>query len=144
MKHRAGAAAALALAALLPLLGVAGLRGQASTQKDIAALEKLNVEIAAAEDRGDRKWLEGVLASHLSFRRALGTVVDRKDFLKEVKAGRKSETRVESVTLYGKERAVVTCIVTIKGARDRSYHNVRLFVREGGKWKVIGWANEEL
>jgi hypothetical protein len=103
------------------------------------------VEIGAAEDKGDRKWLEGVLAPKLAFRRASGKVVDREEFLKDVKPRGPTKTRVESVTFHGKDRAVVICIVTVQAeGRDTMYHNIRLFVRHNGGWKLLGWANEPL
>ena len=77
-------------------------------------VEKLNIEIAAVEDSGDRKSLERVLASELAFRRANGITVGRNQFMKDVKARPKSQTRIESVTLHGRDRAIVTAIVTLK------------------------------
>ena len=116
----------------------------ASTTDDEAVLKKLNIEIAAAEDRGDRKWLEDILAQEFAFRRANAKVVGREQFLKDVKSRAPSKTNIESVKLYG-DRAVVTCIVTIKiDDQDADFHNVRLFVREGTGWKLLGWANERL
>jgi hypothetical protein len=108
-------------------------------------LKKLNLEIAAAEDRGDQQWLRSILAPELSFRRANGMVVGKEQFLKDVKSRSASKTEIESVEIYGKDRAVVTCIVTLKiEGQDASFHNVRLFVREASGWKLLGWANERL
>ncbi len=42
---------------------------------DELALEKLDADITAAEDRGNRKVLENILAKELAFRRANGVVV---------------------------------------------------------------------
>ena len=36
---------------------------------DIEALKERNIEIGAAESRGDRDWLDGVLATKLAFQR---------------------------------------------------------------------------
>src|SRR3712207_4720215 len=41
---------------------------------------------------------------------------------------------------FGNNRAVVECVVT-QGEKD--YHNLRLFVRRDGQWKLLAWANEE-
>ena len=70
------------------------------------------------------------------------TIVDRKEFLDAVASGSDRDTEVESIHLYG-DRAVVTCIVTMKPGGER-YHNLRLFVRREGGWKLLGWANEPL
>lgn len=130
---------ALMLVGMLVLLS-SGV--QASTDESV--LKKLNLEIAQAEDRGDAKWLEGVLSQELSFRRANGKVVNRAQFLLDVKPRSASQTRIESVHLFG-ERAVVTCIVTLTiDGKEAEFHNVRLFVRESGAWKLLGWANERV
>jgi len=28
--------------------------------------------------------------------------------------------------------------------QDAEFHNVRMFIREGKDWKLLGWANERL
>jgi hypothetical protein len=115
-------------------------------QDDIKTLEDLNVQIRVAENQGDRDWLAGVIAPKLAFQRANPerTISDRNEFLDAVKAGAQGETEVESISLYG-NRAVVTCIVTLKtDGGDRRFHNVRLWVRSEGGWKLLGWANEPL
>lgn len=117
----------------------------ATIAEDEAALRKLNTEIAAAEDRGDSGWLASILASKLSFRRANGLIVDREQFLSEVKARAPGKIDIESITIHGRNRAVVTCIVTLKvDGQDTAFHNVRLFIREASGWKLLGWANERL
>ena len=114
-------------------------------QGDIEALKKLNIDIGAAEDRGDRDWLSGILAPRLAFQRAddQQTVDDQVAFLQKVKKKddsadpRKTEI-IEPIDLDG-DRAIVKCIVTVGG---RVFHNIRLFVRRDGQWKLLGWANE--
>jgi len=120
-------------------------KGEFLMQKDIEVLAQLNVQIGEAESKGDRNWLDGVIAPKLAFRRADGTTIDdRADFLKKVARGDPRETTVESIDLNG-DRASVTCIVTVKSAGgNKRYHNLRLFVRHEGKWKLLGWANEPL
>lgn len=115
-------------------------------QKDKEVLAQLNVQIGEAESKGDRNWLDGVIAPKLAFRRADGTTIDdRTDFLKKVGPSDPRETTVDSIDLNG-DRAIVKCIVTVKSARGdkKSYHNLRLFVRHERKWKLLGWANEPL
>lgn len=110
-----------------------------------SVLKKLNLEIANAEDRGDHDWLASILASELSFRRANGIVVGKEQFLKDVKPRAASKTEIESIELFGKDRAVVTCIVTMKiDNKETGFHNVRLFIREETGWKLLGWANERI
>lgn len=117
-------------------------------QDDIQALEKLNIRIGIEESKGDdqsRDWLASVIAPKLTFCRADGITIDnREEFLKKVKPSDPRDTEVESIDLHG-NRAVVRCIVTLKLAEgDKKFHNVRLFVRHEGQWKLLGWANEPL
>lgn len=108
-------------------------------------LEELNIRIGLAETKGDRNWLDKVVAPRLAFQRADRTTVDnREEFLDKVTQSACRETQVESIYLYG-ERAVVGCIVTVKSENgDKRYHNLRLFVRHAEQWKLLGWANEPL
>lgn len=108
-------------------------------------LKNLNIEITAAEDNGDTKKLETVLSQKLVFRRASGAVVDRDQFLAQVKVRPKTNTEIESIKLFGHDRAIVTCIVTMK-VKDKveRYHNLRMFIRETNQWKLLAWANEKL
>ncbi len=112
---------------------------------DEQQLRNLNLEIAMAEDRGDRKWLENILAPELAFQRANGLVIGKEQFLKDVKPRKSSQTAIESIHLHGNKRAVVTCIVTIEiDGQSVEFHNLRLFIRDGNNWKLLGWANERL
>jgi len=121
----------------------------ADTQlKDEDALKELNVKIGAAESSGDREWLASILAPHLAFQRAdkLLTVDDENAFLWKVKAGGRRATEiVEPIQLFG-NRAIVQCIVRVWDSADKElgkFHNLRLFVKRAGQWKLLGWANEE-
>ncbi len=116
-----------------------------SISNDEAILRKLNIEITTAEDKGDSQWLESVLASHMAFRRANGLVIGREQFLKDVKSRASTKTEIESIKFCGKDRAIVTCIVTMKiDKQDMKFHNLRIFIREGSDWKILSWANERL
>ncbi len=110
---------------------------------DEQALRELNVQIGDAENRGDREWLATILAPSLAFQRADAqrTIDDRAAFLQKIKAGGARSTRiVEPIELHG-DRAIVQCIVRVG---DQEFHNLRLFVRREGAWKLLGWANEPL
>ena len=116
------------------------MRPDPERQADTRILEDLNLRIGDAENRGDRDWLAGILAPHLAFQRAdpARTVDNESQFLDKLKSGGSRVTRIESIRFYG-ERAIVTCIVIVG---KESYHNLRLFVRREGEWKLLGWANE--
>jgi hypothetical protein len=106
-------------------------------------LTDLNLRLGAAESKGDKQLLDDLLAPELAFRRANGQIIDRETFLKAVKPSAHRETRIESISLLGLERAIVTCIVSVKNDPEQHFHNARLFVRStDGNWKLLGWANE--
>ena len=108
---------------------------------DIDALKELNIRIGDAENVGDSEWLAGVLAPRLAMQKANGAIEDRESFLRQVTSGGNRVSRIlEPIQLYG-NRAVVECVVTVG---DREIHNLRLFVRREGDWKLLGWANELL
>lgn len=112
---------------------------------DTHALRELTAKINDAENEGNREFFSGILAPQLAFQRADGprTVDDRVAFLKKVEKALSGRERtlvriVEPIHLYG-NRAVVSCIIRV-GTEE--YHNLRLFVRRDGDWKLLGWANE--
>jgi len=106
---------------------------QAEIQKLIARNEEINV----AENAGDLKRLDDIVAPFLAFRRRDGEIVGRDGFLQNPKPGNR-DLQVESIHVY-RNRAVVTCMVTDS---EVVTHNIRLFAKEGGDWKLLGWANE--
>lgn len=111
---------------------------------DERTLNDINVAIGEAEERGDREALSKVLAPRLAFQRADAsqTVDDQVAFLQKVTAGNARVTKIiEPIEVHG-HRAIVKCVVTT--ADGRAFHNIRLFVRRDGEWKLLGWANEPL
>lgn len=115
------------------------------SQMDKQTLEELNIEIGNKETDGDVEWLGTVIAPVLAFQRANKiTFDDRSKFLEKVKPGPGRVTRIESINIYG-DRAIVNCIVTLDPETDpKQFHNLRLFVKQDGQWKLLGWANEPL
>ena len=110
-------------------------------EDDAPRLRDLNEGIGRAENKGDTKWLSDVLAPQLAFQRAddARTIDDRDTFLLKVKPGGTRVTQVlEPIQVFG-NRAIVQCIVSVG---DKKYHNLRLFIRRDGDWKLLGWANE--
>jgi hypothetical protein len=117
--------------------------GGFAMKNDAEVLKQLNIQIGEAESRGDRDWLDDVLAPKLAFQRAdRVTIDDRSQFLSKVNASDARQTRIESIDIIG-DRAVVKCVVTLMSSGTaKSYHNLRLFVQQSGKWKLLAWANE--
>jgi 4-carboxymuconolactone decarboxylase len=116
-------------------------------QNEYSILEDLNIRIGHAESNGseaDRKWLESVLAPQFVFRRANKRVDNRVSFLEGVTHSEPRETLVTSMELF-RDRALVNCIVTQnKDSVSNRFHNIRLFIRIDGSWKLLAWANELL
>jgi hypothetical protein len=113
-------------------------------QEDFAELMELNERIGIAESDGDTSFLDHTLAPVLAFRRANGEYVDRSAFLEDVQSSGRRETEIESISVVGRDRALVSCVVSleVEGQKKR-FHNARLFVRaKDGDWKLLGWANE--
>jgi hypothetical protein len=104
---------------------------------EIRELILLNEEIGTAENAGDLKRLGEIVAPFLAFQRRDGSIVGRDAFLETARPGKRG-TRTESIHIYD-NRAVITCVVTDSGVVT---HNIRLFVKEGGNWMLLGWANE--
>jgi hypothetical protein len=103
---------------------------------DDEALRTLNARLNEAENAGDRDFLAAILAPELAFLRADGkTVDDAGRFLQKV-----APREFEQIEVLG-TRAIVKCVVT-RG--EERFHNIRLFVRLEGQWKLLGWANERL
>jgi hypothetical protein len=108
---------------------------------DDEALRTLNARLNEAENTGNRDFLAGILAPELAFLRADGkTVDDGGRFLQKVAPRPHCELAFEPIEVLG-SRAIVKCVVTCGKER---FHNVRLFVRLEGQWKLLGWANERL
>jgi hypothetical protein len=105
-------------------------------QNDIEILIRRNEEITIAENAGDLATLGTFIAAQLAFQRRDGSLVDREAFLQTPRPGHR-ELRIDSIQLLG-QRAVVVCVVTDAGLAT---HNIRLFVKEQGDWKLLGWAN---
>jgi hypothetical protein len=110
-------------------------------------LADLNVRIGDAESRGDaeaKTFLGDVIAPVLAFRRASGKLDGRAEYLQAVAPSDQRNTTIEAIEVYG-NRAVVRCVVTMKSAAgEKRFHNIRLFVKHEGKWRLLGWANEPM
>jgi hypothetical protein len=109
---------------------------------DTRALTELTKKINDAENDGNQDFLSSILAPKLAFQRADAqkTVDDRVAFLQKVKPRVPPALVeiIEPIQMYG-NRAVVQSIVKVG---DQDFHNLRLFIRRDGEWKLLGWANE--
>lgn len=111
-------------------------------------LRQLNIDIANAENKGDKEFFEPLLARAFAFRRANGEVVDRQGFLDALKVSGNRQTEEESIqiTPLGNSRVLVKCVVSMGAPNQRMrFDNARLFAKdERDEWRLLGWANEPI
>jgi hypothetical protein len=114
-------------------------------EEELLALNQEICDLENDSNEDNYKRLKEIVASALAFPRGSGKIVDRCGFLAANNPNNPSnpgDRRIKpesfSVNLYG-NRAVVSCVVTMNGLDT---HNIRLFVKEDGNWKLLGWANE--
>ena len=110
---------------------------------DLTPLETMTGEFFLRENAGDRSYFEVRLASHMSMRRSNGILVDRAQFLSDMKPGGDRErVSIGSTTLLGSERACVDFQVRSGG---KIVDNLLVFVRQANSpegWVLLAWANE--
>ena len=69
------------------------------------------------------------------------TIDDQVAYLQKVSSGGPRVTQsIDPIEIHG-DRAIVKCMVSIG---EEKLHNVRLFIRCDGEWKLLAWANERL
>jgi len=108
---------------------------------DIQRLTELTGLINEYENTAKQDLMAPLLAPRLAFQRAdpAATVDDQVAFIQKMKTDRtRTVDKIDPIQLYG-NRAIVSCIISVDG---KPYHNLRLFVRRDGDWKLLGWANE--
>jgi len=108
-----------------------------------AELLKINEQIGAAEEAGDARFLRGVLADELVFRKGDGGVVNKAQFLADV-PNRKFERVSKNIKIAfddGENLALVTLTVEALG---NEFRNLRVFERRAAGWQCIIWFNTKL
>lgn len=109
----------------------------------LTVLDQLNREIPLKENAADRAYFKARLAPTFAMRRANAVMVNGDQFLEALREGGDRECRsIDSIAFAGKERAVVTGVVTTGG---KAYLNLRLFIRDKNApegWLLLAWANE--
>ena len=120
-------------------------------QSDEIFLHRVNRELADWEQARDAKAvrkLDELLSPDLLFRRADKSVVGKKEFM-EALSGPSPFTKRESTNVdvvLRDERALATLIVTTTkedGSVNR-YRNIRWFARDGGRWRLEYWFNDNV
>jgi hypothetical protein len=121
------------IALLTALSAGESLQAEHSTESD--RLVTINKLITKLENDGNVPALMQLLAPPFAFRNRNGQIVDKSGF--DPKPGAR-EVVFNTIQVLG-DRAVVMCVITEAG---EATHNIRLFTRISGDWKLLGWANE--
>jgi hypothetical protein len=114
-------------------------------------LRCLNEKIRAKEQVGEVPYFDELLADSFLFRRADGSIVDKRRYLGDLGSVAENpyerlEAVVENVTLDG-DSGVVNVLVLAKRkkmGRAALFQNVRVFSRQGENWKLIMWVNTRI
>jgi hypothetical protein len=113
---------------------------------DYELLRQLNIDIGEAEAQGSTEYFEALLAPAFAMRRADGERIDdRERFIASIAESADRPTKVDAITFFDANRALVVCTVTMDTADgSKRFHNVRLFTRPSSsdRWQLLAWANE--
>jgi hypothetical protein len=114
-------------------------------------LRRLNEEIRVKEQAGEVPYFGGLLADNFLFRRADGTIVDKRHYLDGLASLAENpyerlEAVVENVTLDGGSGVVNVLVLAKRKKMDHAavFQNVRVFSRQGENWKLIMWVNTKI
>ena len=126
----------------------ANVGGRAGVEDDLERLRTLNVAVGEAESRGDKAYFQALLAPAFAMRRSDGaSSTDRASFIANVKPSAQRSTEIESIALLPRDRAIVTCVVTVRAPDGaKRFHNARMFTRTSSDqpWLLLAWANEPM
>jgi hypothetical protein len=122
-----------------------------TNRRDDTLLQSINRELAdweQARDTNAVRKLDELLSPNLLFRRADKSVVGKKDFM-EALSGPSPFMKRESMNVdvvLRDERALVTLIVTTtkEDGSVNHYRNIRWFARDGGRWRLEYWFNDNV
>ena len=111
-------------------------------------LRRLNKEIGVKEQAGEVPFFDELLADTFLFRRAKGTIEDKRHYLDGLASVAENpferlETVIENVTLDGNSGVVNVLVIAKRKSMERAavFQNVRVFSRQGENWKLITWVN---
>lgn len=116
---------------------------------DRQELASINAKIGEAERKKDGKEIRDYLSDDLIFLRGNGTIATKDDYLGGLESAANTNEHlswdVPQVFLRN-EHALVVVNVTLRGKRgdnavDGVFRNYRTFMKQGGSWKLVTWAN---
>jgi len=114
-------------------------------------LRRLNKEIGVKEQAGDVDFFDELLTDNFLFRRANGTIVEKRQYLDGLVSLAENpferlDTVVENVTLDGDSGVVNVLVIAKRKNVEQAalFKNVRVFNRKGESWKLIMWVNTKI
>ena len=143
-------ARALAVATMVFLASVSGVRAQPAATQELTSLLR---EFMNAAGRGDRAVFDKFFADDVIYTRATGVVITKADIMASLQKAEASATPKEKTTYsaeditvhdYG-EMAVVAFRLegrTLQSdgkAATAQYRNTGTFLRRNGRWQAVAW-----
>lgn len=113
-----------------------------------AELLQINERIGQAESDADKAWFEQLLHERFTMRRPSGPLSTKTDFISGLATGAKRQTTMLDLELHGRYRATARCTVEKWALADpeavQIFDNLRVFIRENGRWQLITWLAEPI
>ncbi|WIY82857.1 nuclear transport factor 2 family protein [Propionimicrobium sp. PCR01-08-3] len=111
-------------------------------------LLEINELIGQKESATDKDWFESVLHERFTMRRPNGQLSTKSDFISGMNTGAKRQTTIEDLEVHGRYRAICRCRVEKWTLADpeavQVLDNLRVFVRENGRWQLVTWLAEPI
>ena len=111
-------------------------------------LLQTNERIGQAESDDDKAWFEHLLHERFTMRRPSGPLSTKADFISGLATGAKRQTTMLDLELHGRYRATARCTVEKWALADpeavQIFDNLRVFIRENGRWQLITWLAEPI
>ena len=117
-----------------------------SDQTALAELLAINERIGPAESAADSAWFEQLLHERFTMRRPGGALSTKDEFLAGLAPGSERRTVMVSVETHGTHRATASCLVEKWTLADpqqvQVFDNLRVFLRQDGRWRLLTWLAE--
>ncbi len=113
-----------------------------------AELLAINERIGPAESEADAAWFEAVLHDRFTMRRPSGPLSTKAEFIAGLATGAQRRTTMLDLEVHGRMRATARCRVDkwtlAEPEAVQVFDNLRVFIREDGRWQLITWLAEPL
>ena len=117
-----------------------------SDQTTFAELLEINERIGRAESDADKAWFEQLLHERFIMRRPSGPLSTKAEFIAGLTTGARRQTTMLDLEIHGPHRATARCTVEKWALADpeavQVFDNLRVFIRENGRWRLLTWLAE--